>query len=127
LDLFIRLARLCTFDFVNEILNYNYIYPDRIGGNIHNAIGGKTAVLKKIEGDMERSALSRHRLELGQYYAYAGDIKSAKGEFIKAIRACPVFWRSYVHYALSSLGLKVYLKIVLSRHEGGKELVALPE
>jgi len=124
LDLFIRLARFCEFDFVNEILIYNHIYPDRIGGNIQNVTQGKRSVLAKIEGDMNKEALSKHRLELGLYYSYAREIGSARKEFIKAIQACPYLWKSYAHLLLSFLGVHLYLKITLSRNEICSELIS---
>ncbi len=125
LDLFIRLARVCQFDFVNEVLIHIHFYPDSIGGNIHNSVEGKTVMLDRIESNMTRNALSQHRLELGQFHAYAGNSASAKKEFIKAIKASPVNWKPYAHYILLLLGLKVYLKCVLYRHKESEGLVTL--
>ena len=108
-DLWLRLSKVCKFDFVPEVLVYYHVHPQSISGNTLNKIRGTEIVLEKYHDEFRSmsSALSGHYVVLTILYLIEGDVTKAREMIRKSIQTNPhnlkIYWKNLVHVTLSFL------------------------
>jgi glycosyltransferase involved in cell wall biosynthesis len=108
-DLWLRLSKVCKFDFVPEVLVYYHVHPESISGKTLNKIRGTEIVLEKYHDEFRSmpSALAAHYVVLTILYLIEGDVTKAREMIWKSIQTDPLNWKMYwknlVHVALSFL------------------------
>ncbi len=93
-DLYIRLSKICQFDFVNECLINYYLGkkdPNRISNNRLSIISGHEAVQKKFEKEIQQLPVAfqlQHAVYLRNIYAVAGELgKVLKITFVYTLKS----------------------------------------
>lgn len=105
-DLWIRLARHCAFDYVQEALVRIYAHPDRITSDRDARVAGAKLVFEKIRGDLEqdRQLLSEGHHFVARELCQAGRMREARQHLRKAIGAYPFRLKYYGATLISFLG-----------------------
>lgn len=112
-DMWIRLAKKCEFDKIDEPMFLYRIHEKRLSRNPYLKLQAARLIFDKFLPDTNLSAnrteaLKRWHFRFGQLYLEYGDKRRAKEEFTKAINMDPYFLSSYLHLFLSFFGTKSY-------------------
>lgn len=102
LDLFVRVARFYTIDFINGCNTKVYLHSDnRISDNQKSVIKGEVQFLEKHELRIRELGLYHHvaRKLARKYALYAKDLRKAYSMLFKAIQYRPTYFYAYI-YAL---------------------------
>ncbi|MDI6765245.1 MAG: glycosyltransferase family A protein [Bacteroidota bacterium] len=115
-DLWLRLSKVCRFDFVPEVLVNYYVRTESISGNTLNKIKGTEIVLEKYLDEFKSlpSALAGNYIVLTILYLIDGDVTKAREMMRKSIqsdsRNWKMYWKNLVHVTLSFLPRAVRIK-----------------
>ena len=101
-DMWIRIARKYTFDFVDEQLVVCYLTRKRISTNLEHQIRGYRLWLKKYAPEMsqDRTLLSCHYYKLATFYFLKKDLVTAIWLFLQSL----CLWPLATKYAMMSAG-----------------------
>ncbi|MBI4811559.1 MAG: glycosyltransferase family 2 protein [Ignavibacteriales bacterium] len=108
-DLWLRLSKICMFDFVHEVLVNYYVHPESISGKNLNKIRGTEIVIEKYHDEFKSmpSALAGHYIVLTILYLIDGNVTKAREMMRKSIQTDPrnwkIYWKNLVHITLSIL------------------------
>ncbi len=105
LDLWIRIARNYTFDYVKAPLTYFTLHKNRITSDLKKKIRGRELLLNKIYTNLKKDKrkLAKYYYEFGILYFQAGDMSSGRKYMIKALTAFPHF-KTLLALSVSLLG-----------------------
>jgi glycosyltransferase involved in cell wall biosynthesis len=120
-DLCIRLARVCTFDFVPECLTFYHQHnlPSISKDHFRDANGYLDMVDKyrpEILHECGRKTLSEHYLSTGRLFILADRFDLARAFFLKSIRYNPLNIKAMMHFGASLLSRDVYGFLRSRRH-----------
>ena len=110
-DLCIRLARICEFDYVPEVmvLYHQHDLPTISKDNLRGAWGFLNIVEKhrtEIMHECDTMALSKHYQSVGRLFIRAGRLDMAKRLFLKSIQASPKNYRAILSLGGTLFGIK---------------------
>lgn len=112
-DLSIRLAKHYRYEVIPEILAIYHIHmAPTISKDLLRSGLGYLDVIEKHRGEIERvcgrSMLSGHYLRVSYYMMRAGNLQTARENFILAIRLFPLNWRLWAYFPVIVTGPKVH-------------------
>jgi glycosyltransferase involved in cell wall biosynthesis len=117
-DMWIRLARRYTFDFIPEILVKRYIHGEQITTNLKIKIEAKEKIYRKYFDvlSMHPDIMADHLWKLGIFYCIDG--RSAKGMrcFWKALLLCPSQKKIYSDLFLSFAAPQMHRRSLLENN-----------
>ena len=111
-DLWMRMAALCHFDYVDEVLcNVRVLHGEQISSNPVARLNGLDRMLRKHSAVFARNrkADSIWRRNLGSKYIQLGDVDSARTWLLASVRRNPFHLRAYAQLLLSLLGRGAYV------------------
>lgn len=112
IDLWIRLAKRCSFDFVDQILAVIRVHADRITEDSDARIAGAKLVFEKIRDDLvEEGLLSEGYHFLARELCKSGRMKEGRAYSSKAIRTFPLPIKYYGTFLSSFLGSQWFSRI----------------
>lgn len=97
-ELWIRIAKICEFDFIPDILTKRYIHGQQLTTTLKGKIKARREIIKKHYPDLSRypSILADHLNRLGVLYSYESNLAEARRLFLKSIIKRPVQYFAYV-------------------------------
>jgi len=109
-DMWVRLAREYTFDYVAKPLVRVYLQPNGLTRNYEAIIAGAESELEKYHEFFEQNPrVHSRRLErLATYYCLAGNLRRGREVFRGALARDGFATKSYAGIALSLLGSRVF-------------------
>ena len=117
-DMWLRLSKICNFDFVDSVLANYYIHGDhRISFNDQAKINGKKYFIDKHLNDLSRypAALSCQFMALAKHYCIFGSLSEGREYILKALRLKPLDFNYHIHFALSYIFPQYYVKLLKNR------------
>ena len=110
LDLWIRLARYYTFDYVREVLAVIYIHKNRITSTPEAKIRGSKLLLQKIYEDLRKSKklLSQYQFLIGKFSYLAGHRQEGRKYILEAIRTYPFSLKYIIALGATFLGPSLF-------------------
>jgi tetratricopeptide (TPR) repeat protein len=118
-DMWIRISKKFSFEFIKEPLTKYYIHENSITYNYEKKIKGIEILFEKY-GDIFKlnpKSYSKKYLNLGVLYCFNGETHKGRKAFKKAIRISPFDIRNYINFSLSFLGEKSFKKIKKSKEK----------
>jgi hypothetical protein len=97
IDLWIRLAKHCSFDYVGEVLARVYVHDDRISEDLEAVIEGTRRVFEKNRDYLrrDRALLSDAQFLVGRELCRGGRMAEGRHYIQEAIRTYPVRAKYY--------------------------------
>jgi glycosyltransferase involved in cell wall biosynthesis len=112
-DMWLRIAGLYQFEYIQEPVVLRSINHDRMSTNYALLLRGFESQFRK-HGEMffqNKKGYGRRLLTLGVLYCYNGHLRTGRATLLKAIRLNPRETRNYFNLALSFLGAENFRKI----------------
>lgn len=118
-DLWIRISKKFSFDYVNEVLYRYYVHDKKIWTNPQALSKGLDIVVNKhCTKDLAvRKNFSAQFLLLGVMFCYAGNLEQGRKAYWTAIRLYPFEIRNYFNLFLSLLGTGYFKRIKALRQK----------
>jgi glycosyltransferase involved in cell wall biosynthesis len=111
-DLWIRISKQFSFDYVVEPLVRVYVHNNSISKNWDAVNSGIDIMLKKHGSSTSlRKYLSYRSLNVGVSYCLAGNLPSGRSAYLRAIALYPLEIRHYVNLALSFCGSRQFTRV----------------
>ena len=112
-DMWIRLAKECQFDFIEDVLVKYYTHKTRISTDLEATIKGRAIILNKFYTEFvsRRKTYSQYRFTMGNLYCHARNIKKGQEEFLKAIRLYPFDLKYFVYLSSALFTPDIYMKL----------------
>jgi glycosyltransferase involved in cell wall biosynthesis len=119
-DMWIRLAQRFDFVYLDLPLVKYYVHPGSVSSDYRKRRRASELLLKKHWAlfAANRADLAREYASLGMTCHHEGDIAEATRAFWKAMRACPLRFRTYMTAARAYLSVRT-LKLLLRRRSSG--------
>ena len=115
-DLWIRLSRVCQFEYTAEPLLAYYIHDRKVWTDLDGIRGGLDIMMGKYGSSRAfRRHASRQFLTLGVKYGYAGRDRDCRNAFRRAIELHPTEPRGYFNFLLSFLGARQFSRLKESK------------
>jgi len=116
-DLWLRLARICQFDFVDAPLVRIYIHGNQITADTDAMARGRERLLRKHRRlfGQDRELLSNWQRYLGSLYCRSGNLRRGRYWFLKSLSTNPLNLRSYLYLGVSLLGTQLYTWLAMLR------------
>jgi glycosyltransferase involved in cell wall biosynthesis len=113
-DMWIRLSRYFTFEFVPESLAKAYIHGDQISTSLERKIKGRLRLLEKNIDDLSKypSILALHLERLGLLYILAEHRGEGINYLRNAVKADKKCLKGYVHLLLSLFSPKLHKRLI---------------
>lgn len=104
-DMWIRLAAVCAFDFVPDVLARHYVHGRQISADLQAKIASRTVLLEKYRNDLESRPriLCCHLQRLAVLHALAGQTRDARVLLARSLRRRPGDVRAWVQLFLSAM------------------------
>lgn len=121
-DFCIKLAKVCEFDFVPEILTiyHEHRLPSISKDYVNDALGYEL-ILNKYHNEIisfcGKSTISEHYQKLARICIDADQFSSAQKYFYQSIKYDPFNMKSVLHYGVALFGKDVYNKLRRMLHE----------
>jgi glycosyltransferase involved in cell wall biosynthesis len=112
-DMWIRISKKFSFEFIREPLTKYYIHEDSITYNYGKKIRGIEILFEKHDEFFKSNPRSyaQQYLNLGVFYCYNGEVQKGRKAFKQSIRMNPFEISNYFNFCLSLLGAKRFKKI----------------
>ncbi len=111
-DMWIRILKNYTFDFVRDPLFNYHIHGENISGetNKEKQIKDCSIILKKNKECYEKNLLAKSKIlsYVGSYHIANGRKKLGKKYFLKSLKYSPLYYKNYINLLISLFGVKVY-------------------
>lgn len=117
-DMWLRLSKICNFDFVDSILANYYIHTNhRISVDVQAKVEGKKCFIDKHFRDLSKypAALSRQFMALAKNYFLYGNASEARKYMLRAVKLKPFDLSFHVHLALSYISPHYYAMLLRKR------------
>ena len=116
-DMWIRLSKHYTFDFIPDILAKHHVHGKQISVDLNAKIQARKTLIIKYRADLSKhpSILSEHSRRLGILCCLAGHSKEGRKYFLDAIKQNAFQRKSYIHFFLSLLTPEVHRNILRKR------------
>ena len=115
-DLWLRLSKVCMYDFVPEVLVNYFIRGGSISSSGSGKIKGTEMVLEKYraEFNQNKNSLANHYIVLTILYLLENNLPAARRSIHKSLSINPVsvkiLWKNSIHYILSFLSISIRRK-----------------
>lgn len=102
-DLWIRISRLCNFDFVPDPLAKAYVHGDQLSVNLMRNMSARKNMLKKYAEEFAQypDIWGLHLERLGVLLILADQRSEGISYFRREIQICPKSWKAYLHFCLA--------------------------
>jgi glycosyltransferase involved in cell wall biosynthesis len=102
-DMWLRIAKVCDFDFISEPLARHYVHGMQISANLAAKIKARTLLLQKHYGDIrkEPGILYTQLKGLAILYFLNGESRRGRRLLSQAVRNYPAQVTGYIHLLLS--------------------------
>lgn len=107
-DLWIRMARASSFDFVAEPLIRYGTHPSGMTRSWVNWAAAMEPLLRKHEGYFGRQMRSEYLVAIGISRCMSGEMGAGRRAFLRAISLSPLTKRPLIHFLLSLGGQRFY-------------------
>jgi glycosyltransferase involved in cell wall biosynthesis len=116
-DLWLRLARICKFDFVDAPLVRVYMHGDQITTHDDAWAGGLERLLQKhsVLFGRDRRLLSNWQRYLGSKYCRSGNLERGRFWFLRSLSTNLLNLRSYIYFVISLLGSRAFVRLAMLR------------
>lgn len=133
-DLWLKLAKICRFHFISEVLGSNQIHPDSASSSIERHV---TSVLAVLDQHFQPAAEPRPtyptraiRRRYATVYYYGGRLHQRAGEFkmplsyyVKAMKTFPLYVKTYAALCVLLTGC-IFGRSIASKFEYGVRAVS---
>ena len=111
-DLWIRISRVCHFDFIKEPMSKYYVHKNQIWTNYECLEHGMQMMLAKHGYSRAlRKYLAGHFLSLGVKFCENDSTKRGRQTFLRGIQLNPLEVRHYFNFLLSLLGSETFKRV----------------
>ncbi len=102
-DMWLRIARICEFDFIPEPLAKHYIHGMQISASLDAKIDARSRLLSKHAADIGKYPRIHyaHLKALAILYFLKGESSRGRRFLLEAVRTCPAQVTGYIHLLLS--------------------------
>lgn len=111
-ELWLRLARICYFYYLEEALCRSYIVPGSISSDLPAKVRATKIIFNRYYEDIKknRKLLADYHFRLGRDLCYVGDMFKGRSHLLQAIFACPWHLKAALLLGLSLSGPGVFCK-----------------
>ena len=102
-DMWLRIAKVCDFEFISEPLARHYVHGQQISANLDTKIDARTRILRKHATDIGRYPRIHyaHLKRLAILYFLKGENSRARRLLLQGVRTYPLQVTGYLHLLLS--------------------------
>jgi glycosyltransferase involved in cell wall biosynthesis len=113
-DMWIRISRSFTFDYVSESLANHHIYGNQISTNLGKKIIARKLLIDKYRDELHQraKALGWHYRRLGSLYSLYGDVILGRKSILRSIQSNPFNFGSYIHLLLITVSPLIHRRVV---------------
>jgi len=123
-DLWIRLARHYSLEYINRALVKCYVHPERLSNKLEVVMRGQQDMMVKYPTSRpeHREYHSRRYSTLGERLCLNGEMEKGRKMFVDSIRLFPSNWRSYLNLFFTFFGHSVYSRWQKVRRRAGHQV-----